>query len=100
MSTLTRNLIVTVVALAGLSALAIVLFDTTWWGILIGFNLAIAWVLIYSLALAKGIGLLPSSLRREPSSADPSLNTWVVPIWVALVLLWFAAGWFITNGGG
>ena len=99
MSNLVRNLIMAVVALCSLSLLARVLFDTPWWGIVVGFSLAVVWVTIYSVAVARGIPLAPDAFRRG-NNANPALASYAPPIWVALVLLWFGAGWFITNGGG
>lgn len=97
---LPRNLVLAVVALSGVSLLAIVLFDTPWWGILIGFSLAVVWIVVFSAAIAGGVPLVPRTLRGGAGSVENTRTKYLVPIWVVLVAIWFAAGWFITNGGG
>ena len=100
MPSVVRNLIAAVVGLGALSLVALLLFDTAWWGILVGFTLAVAWIAIFSRAVSVGVPLVPKALRSDTARIDAGLAKFAPPMWVLLVVIWFAAGWFITNGGG
>jgi hypothetical protein len=95
-------LIAAVLGLVVFSALLIVLFDTPWNRMLLGFGCVLGFISVLIQAWRKGVPLVPNGVRALPvqPARNDSLRRWVPPIWIALFVLWAGAGFLVTNGGG
>ena len=95
------NLVIAVFALMAFSIALVVVFDTPWNRMLLGFGCVLAWFGVLIAAWSNGVPFLPARFDRlrVRSRRDVTKRLWAVPVWIALLALWLGAGVLVTNGG-